>query len=163
MPRFADFAKICRWVRLSGDISAKEGAMVAIRRAGWFVLMAVMMAGWMGVLGSSRSAAVAGVIASRGTGVSDGLASRAADLEKVQSFLEKKIVAQKLTDYGVSPDEAMAKVRAMNERELHRLASLTDRAAEGADDGVGLLIGLAVLIILVIIILKLVHKEVVIR
>ncbi len=137
--------------------------MVAIRRAGWFVLMAVMMAGWMGVLGSIRSEAVAGVIASRGTGVSDGLASRAADLEKVQSFLEKKIVAQKLTDYGVSPDEAMAKVRAMNERELHRLASLTDRAAEGADDGVGLLIGIAVLIILVIIILKLVHKEVVIR
>ncbi len=137
--------------------------MVSIRRAGWFVLMAVMMAGWMGVLGSVRSEAIASVIASRGTGASDGLASRAADLEKVQAFLEKKIVVQKLTDYGVSPDDAMAKVRAMNDRELHRLASLTDRAAEGADDGLGFLIGLAILIILVIVILKLTHKEVIVR
>jgi len=137
--------------------------MGSIRRAGWFVLMAVMMAGWMGVLGSIRSEAIAGVIASRGTGASDGLASRAADLEKVQAFLEKKIVVQKLTDYGVSPEEAMAKVRAMNDKELHRLASLTDRAAEGADDALGFLIGLAILIILVIVILKLVHKEVIVR
>ena len=137
--------------------------MGSIRRAGWFVLMAVMMAGWMGVLGSIRSEAIAGVIASRGTGASDGLASRAADFEKVQAFLEKKIVVQKLTDYGVSPGEAMAKVRAMNDKELHRLASLTDRAAEGADDALGFLIGLAILIILVIVILKLVHKEVIVR
>lgn len=137
--------------------------MASIRRAGWFVLMAVMMAGWMGVLGSIRSEAIAGVIASRGTGAFDGLASRAADLEKVQAFLEKKIVVQKLTDYGVSPEEAMAKVRAMNDKELHRLASLTDRAAEGADDALGFLIGLAILVILVIVILKLVHKEVIVR
>ncbi len=137
--------------------------MRSMRRAGWFVLVAVMMAGWMGVLGSIRGEAIAGVIASRGTEASDGIASRAADLEKVQSFFEKKIVAQKLVDYGVSPEEAMAKVRAMSDGELHRLASLTDRAAEGADDGLGFLIGVAILIILVIVILKLVNKEVIIR
>ncbi len=138
--------------------------MVSIRRAGWFILMAFMMAGWMGVLGAIRGEAVAGVIASRGTGADDGLASRAADLEKVQTLLEKKIVLQKLADYGVSPDEAMAKVRAMNDRELHRLASLADRAGEGAStDVLGFLIGVAILVILVIVILKLVNKEVIIR
>ena len=52
---------------------------------------------------------------------------------------------------------------AMSARDLHRLASLTDRAAAGADDGLGLLIGLAILIILIIVILKLSHKEVVVR
>ncbi len=137
--------------------------MVSIRRGGGFVLMAFMMAGWMGILGSIRGEAVAGVIASRGAGASDGLASRTADVGKIQAFLERKIVLQKLADYGVSPDEAMAKVRAMSDAELHRLASLTDRAAEGADDALGFLIGVAILVILVIIILKLVNKEVIVR
>ena len=137
--------------------------MASIRRAGWFVLVALMMAGWTGVLGSIRGEAIAGVIASRGTGANDGIASRTADLEKVQALLEKKIVLQKLADYGVSPDEAMAKVRAMSDGELHRLASLADRAGEGADDALGFLIGVAILIILVIVILKLVNKEVIIR
>ncbi len=137
--------------------------MGSIRRGGWFVLMAFMMAGWMAVLGSIRGEAVAGMIASRGTDAQDGLASRTADLDKVQAFLEKKIVLQKLADYGVSPGEAMAKVRAMSDGELHRLASLTDRAAEGADDALGFLIGVAVLVILVIVILKLVNKEVIVR
>jgi len=47
--------------------------------------------------------------------------------------------------------------------DLHRLASLTDRVAAGADDGVGLLIGVAILIILIIVIFKLMNKEIVVR
>jgi len=133
--------------------------MTSLRKAGWFVVLAVAMAGWMGVLGSLRGVAEAGVIASH---LSEAEA-RSEDLAKVQSFLENKIVVQKLVDYGVSPEEAKAKVEAMSAQDLHRLASLTDRAAAGADDGLGLLIGLAILIILIIVILKLMHKEVVIR
>ena len=133
--------------------------MAMVRRAVWFVAVAVMMAGWMGVLGSVRGVAEAGVIAS---GLPDA-GSRAEDMAKVQSFLENKVVVQKLVDYGVSPAEAMAKVKAMSAQDLHRLASLTDRAAAGADDGVGLLIGLAILIILIIVIFKLMNKEIVVR
>jgi hypothetical protein len=103
---------------------------------------------------------VAGVIASRGA---EGMAARDADMKKVQAFLEQKIVLQKLTDYGVSAEEAMAKIRAMSDSDVHRLASLTDRAAAGADSGLGILIGLAILIILIIVILKLMHKEVIVR
>jgi hypothetical protein len=117
------------------------------------------MAGWMGVLGSLRGVAEAGVIASR---LGDG-AGHSEDLAKVQTFLENKIVVQKLVDYGVSPEEAMAKVRAMSPQDLHRLASLTDRAAAGADSGIGILIGLAILVILIIVIIKLLNKEVIIR
>jgi hypothetical protein len=133
--------------------------MAMVRKAGWFVVVAVMMAGWMGVLGSIRGVAEAGVIASS---LSDA-GSRVEDMAKVQSFLENKIVVQKLVDYGVSPEEAKEKVEAMSAQDLHRLASLTDRAAAGTDDGLGLLIGLAILVILIIVILKLMNKEVVVR
>ena len=133
--------------------------MAMMRKAGWFVAVAVMMAGWMGVLGSVRGVAEAGVIASS---LSDA-GSRVEDMAKVQAFLENKVVVQKLVDYGVSPAEAMAKVKAMSAQDLHRLASLTDRAAAGTDSGVGLLIGLAILIILVIVIFKLMNKEIVVR
>jgi len=133
--------------------------MATLRKAGWFVVLAVAMAGWMGVLGSLRGVAEAGVIASH---LSEA-AGRSEDLAKVQLLLENKIVVQKLIDYGVSPEEAMAKVRAMNTQDLHRLASLTDRVAAGADSALGILIGIAILVILVLVILKLMHKDVVIR
>ena len=134
--------------------------MKTIRRAGWFVSLALMMACWMGVLGSIRGEALAGVIASHGL---DGVTVRNSDIGKLQVFLEQKVVLQKLTDYGVSAEEAMAKIRAMSDRDLHRLASLTDRAAEGADSALGFLIGAAILVILIIVIIKLMNKEVIIR
>ena len=133
--------------------------MSSLRKTAWFIALAVAMAGWMGVLGSLRGVAEAGVIASRPSEAE----TRPEDLAKVQSYLENKIVHQKLVDYGVSPGEAKAKVEAMSPRDLHRLASLTGRAAAGADDGIGLLIGIAVLVILILVILKLSHKEVIIR
>jgi hypothetical protein len=133
--------------------------MARSRRAGWFVMVAVMMAGWMGVLGSVRGVAEAGVIAS---GIEDA-GSRIEDMAKVQAFLENKVVVQKLVDYGVTPAEAMAKVEAMGAQDLRRLASLTDRAAAGTSDALGFLIGLAILVILIIVIFKLMNKEIVVR
>jgi len=133
--------------------------MARSRRAGWFVMVAVMMAGWMGVLGSVRGVAEAGVIASS---IEDA-GSRVEDMAKVQAFLENKVVVQKLVDYGVSPAEAMAKVESMSAQDLHRLASLTDRAAAGTSDALGFLIGLAILVILIIVIMKLMNKEIVVR
>ena len=133
--------------------------MAIMRKAGWFVVVAAMMAGWMGVLGSVRGVAEAGVIAS---GIEDA-GSRVEDMAKVQAFLEYKVVVQKLVDYGVTPDEAMAKVKAMSAQDLHRLASLTDRAAAGTSDALGFLIALAILIILIIVIFKLMNKEIVVR
>ena len=133
--------------------------MTSFRKAGWFVVLAVAMATWMGLLGSLRGVAEAGLIASH---LSETEA-RSEDLGKIQSFLENKIVVQKLVDYGVSPEEAKAKVEAMSTQDLHRVASLTDRVAAGTDSGIGILIGIAVLIILIIVILKLMNKEVIIR
>jgi hypothetical protein len=133
--------------------------MVTMRRTVWFFVLAVVMAGWMGVLGSFRGMAEAGVIASHG-GASD---LRAAEIAKVQTVLEQKVVLQKLMDYGVSSEEAMAKIRSMSDSDLHRLATLADRVAAGTDGGLGWLIGLAVLVILVLVILMLMNKRVVVR
>jgi hypothetical protein len=133
--------------------------MATVRRAGWFVMVAVMMAMWMGVLGSVRGVAEAGVVASS---ISDA-GSRVEDMAKVQAFLENKVVVQKLVDYGVSPSEAMAKVQEMSAQDLHRLASLTDRAPAGTDSFLGVLIALAILVILFIVIMKLLNKEIVVR
>lgn len=132
--------------------------MTYVRKAGWFVVLAVVLAGWVGVLGTLRGVAEAGVI---GSIVPKETAS-AEDIETIQKFLENKVVAQKLVDYGVSPEEAMEKVRGMNQQELHRLAALTDRTAEGTG-GIGFLIGVAILVILVIVIIKLLDKEIIIR
>ncbi len=133
--------------------------MVTIRRAAWFFVLAIVMAGYMGVLGTFRGVAEASVIASHG-GAGD---LRAAELARVQTVLEQKVVMQKLLDYGVSPEEAMAKVRLMSDSDLHRLATLADRVAAGADGGVGWLIGVAVLIILILVILMLMNKRVIVR
>ena len=133
--------------------------MVTIRRTAWFFLLAIVMAGWMGVLGSFRGVAEAGVIASQGAAGE----LRAAEIAKVQTVLERKVVMQKLLDYGVSSEEAMSKIRSMSGSDLHRLAALSDRVAAGADGGVDFLIGLAVLVILVLIILMLMNKRVVVR
>ena len=133
--------------------------MVTIRRTGWFVVLAFVMAGWMGVLGSFPNVAEASVIASHG-GAGD---LRAAELAKVQTVLEQKVVLQKLLDYGVSSEEAMAKIRSMSDSDLHRVASLSDRVAAGADGGVDFVIGLAVLVILILVILMLMNKRVVVR
>jgi hypothetical protein len=138
----------------------QEGSvMTSSRKTGWFVVLALAMASWMGLLGSLRGVAEAGLIASHHSEAE----ARSEDLAKVQSFLENKIVVQKLVDYGVSPEKAKAKAEAMSAQELHRLASLTDRAAAGTDSGIGLLIGLAILVLLIILILKLMNKEVVVR
>ena len=133
--------------------------MVTIRRTAWFFVLAIVMAGWMGVLGSFRGVAEASVIASH-SGAGD---LRTAEISKVQTVLEQKVVMQKLLDYGVSSEEAMAKVRSMSESDLHRLATLADRVAAGADGGVDFVIGLAVLVILILVILMLMNKRVVVR
>jgi hypothetical protein len=133
--------------------------MVKRRKAGWFATVALAMAVLTGAIATVQGVAVAGVIPSSVSGA----ATRAEDLQKIQAFLENRVVAQKLVDYGATPEQALEKVRGMSAEDVHRLASLTDRAAVGTDSGLGFLIGLAVLVILVIIILKLLNKEIIIR
>ncbi len=136
--------------------------MRSMRNTAWFVAIACAMAVWMGALGALRGEAVAGVIASAGS--DEGSPARAADLEKVRAFLERRVVQERLQDYGVSPAVATAKVAAMSDRDLHRIAALQDRLPDGSStDVLGVLIGVLIVAILITLIFKILGKEIIVR
>ncbi len=87
---------------------------------------------------------------------------RDADLIAVQRVLERKVVTQKLRDYGVTPEQARLRAASLSDAELHQLASASKSLPSGGD-GIGALIGILIVVILIIVILKLMNKEIVIK
>lgn len=84
---------------------------------------------------------------------------RAADLAKVRSVLESKIVQQKLMDYGLSPTEALARVNRLSDQQLHELAARTDSVQAGGD-AVGLFFGLVIVALLVVVLVYLLQGRI---
>jgi len=87
---------------------------------------------------------------------------RAQDLASVQKVLEHKAVKARLSALGYSDAEISAKLSAVDDSELHSLASQLN-ALEAGGDGLGIIIGLLVIALLVVVILKLSDKTVTIR
>ena len=106
--------------------------------------------------------AAAGLAPSATSGATTIASARDADMLVAQRALEHKVVAQKLRDYGVSPDEARLKLAVMSDQELHTLASASKGLPVGGD-ATGAIIGILIVIILVIVVLKLMNKEVVVK
>ena len=102
--------------------------MGKMRDRRWFPSLCFCFATLTAVIASVPDDAVAGIVASRAT---DQANFREQDLERIQGFLERKIVQQKLQDYGVSPQQAMDKVRRIGDKELHLLASRMERVPDG--------------------------------
>ncbi len=84
---------------------------------------------------------------------------RAKDLASVEAALESKIIRQKLVDYGLSPEEASARVNALSDQQLHELAAHTDAIQAGADPG-DFVVGLVVVAVLVVIIVFLLQGRI---
>src|SRR5512146_1236005 len=99
-------------------------------RRSWFPATALLLAVVTAVVGSLPRDSEAGIIASR---VSASTDAREEDLVTIQSVLERKIVHLRLAEYGVSTEDAMAKVREMSDQEVHKLAILTGKAAVGGE------------------------------
>lgn len=91
-----------------------------------------------------------------------GDADRTSDVVRIQTALEARVVAQRLTDLGLSADEAMARVRSLPDDELHRLAANLDTVAAGGD-GVGAVIGLLLVAIVVVIVLQATGHEIILK
>ena len=87
---------------------------------------------------------------------------RAADLAKVQKVLESKELRQKLLDNGLSPEEAEARISALPDEQLHRLASNLD-AVQAGGDVVGFVFGLVIIALLVVLIIFLLEGRIEIR
>jgi len=106
--------------------------------------------------------AVAGLAPSRVSGATSITSARDADMVMAQRALESKVVAQKLRDYGVAPADAQAQLASMSDADLHTLASASKGLPSGGD-ATGAIIGVLVIIILVVVVLRLMHKEVVVK
>ncbi len=87
---------------------------------------------------------------------------RSADLKKIQTALEYKAVQQRLVDYGLSPDEAMAKLNTLPDGQLHQLAANMDSLRAGGDP-VGALVGLVIIALLVVVLVYLLEGRIEIR
>ena len=131
--------------------------MGKLRDRRWFTSLCFCLATMTAVTTSVPDDAVAGIVASR---ASDQANFREQDLERIQGFLERKIVQQKLRDYGVSPQQAMDKVRRIGDKELHLLASRMERVPDGGsmvgldtEGALLILLAMAVLVAVIMIVL----------
>lgn len=106
--------------------------------------------------------ASAGLAPSRVSGQTTITSTRDADLLVAQRAFENRIVAQKLRDYGVSPEEAQVRLATMSDEDLHTLATATKGLPSGGD-ATGAVIGVLVVVILVIVVLRLLNREAIVR
>jgi hypothetical protein len=88
---------------------------------------------------------------------------RAADLAKVQKVLEMKAVQQRLQDYGLTPEEALARINALSDEQLHLFASNMDSLQGGGSDVLGALLAIALIVLLVVLIIYLLEGRIVIQ
>jgi len=90
-------------------------------------------------------------------------AERFSDLQKIQEFLEMKMVRERLKEFGLTQDEIQNRLRQLSDPQIHQLALKMDDLRVGADDGLGIIIALLVIAILVIVIIMLTGHRVVIK
>jgi hypothetical protein len=88
--------------------------------------------------------------------------SRQADLGAIQKTLESAVVKQRLMDFGLSPEEALARINMLSDEQTHKLAVNLDSLQAGAD-GVGALIFLLLVAIIVVVVLQATGHSIVIR
>lgn len=86
---------------------------------------------------------------------------RTADLQKIQTVLESKVVRQRLEDFGLSPEEINTRLAKLSDDQLHQLATKVD-ALIPAGDGLGIVIALLVIAILAVILIYLLNHRIII-
>jgi hypothetical protein len=89
--------------------------------------------------------------------------ARQTDMASIQKTLESTIVKQRLMDYGLSSEEAMARIKKLSDDQVHQFASRLDSLQAGADDGADALVLLLVVVLLVILILEVTGHHVIVR
>ena len=89
-------------------------------------------------------------------------AVRSADRARVQAALESAAIRQRLMDYGLSSEEALARINALSDEQVHLLAANLD-AAQAGGDALSDVIVILLIIVLVIVILELTGHRVVMK
>jgi hypothetical protein len=66
-------------------------------------------------------------------------------------------------EYGLSPEEAMARINTLSDQQVHDFASRLDSLQAGADDGLGAVIFLLLVAIIVVVVLEVTGHRVIVR
>jgi len=80
------------------------------------------------------------------------LLDRAADMANIQKALESKSLKQRLVDYGLSPEGALAKINGLSDEQVHLLATNIDALQAGGMKSSDIIIILLLIIVVVLII-----------
>lgn len=83
------------------------------------------------------------------------------NLNKIQSFLERKIVSQRLKDFGFTEKEIIDRLNALDEKSIHSLALKIDEIKVAGDAGAAVVLALVIIALVVLIINLTGHKVVV--
>ena len=89
-------------------------------------------------------------------------AERSEELQKIQKFLEMKVVQERLKDLGFTPDEIQSRLNQLSDPQIHQLALQVDKLKVGGD-ALGFIIFVLVVVILVIIILQMTGHKVAVK
>jgi hypothetical protein len=80
----------------------------------------------------------------------------------IQKALESSVVKQRLMDYGLSSEEAVARIKKLSDKEVHQFAGNLDSLQAGAD-AVDALIFLVLVAIIVVVVLQATGHKVIVR
>lgn len=83
------------------------------------------------------------------------------NLNKIQSFLERKIVSQRLKDFGFTEKEIIDRLNGLDEKSIHSLALKVDEIKVAGDAGAAVVLALVIIALVVLIINLTGHKVVV--
>lgn len=89
------------------------------------------------------------------------VAERQGQIETIRQALEEQVVAQRLADFGLSPEEVSARLPTMSDEQLHQLAGLSRDVAAGSV--LEAVIAVLLIVFLVVVIVKLMDREIIIR
>ncbi len=96
-------------------------------------------------------------------GTGDVALDGAGDVAKVKTFLESRIVQQRLSDFGLTGEEISSRLNQLSQDQLHQIATHVDQIDYGSDSALGVLISILVIVILIIVIMKLMGRQVIIK
>ncbi len=83
----------------------------------------------------------------------NGSTLREIDEVKIKRALENKIVSEKLLNHGLTKEEVINKMEKMSDKQVHQMASLSDKIPAGGDSGLAIVVTLLVIIALVLLII----------
>jgi hypothetical protein len=86
---------------------------------------------------------------------------RSRDVEKIQKFLEAKMIRERLQAFGFSQEEIQARLNLLTDDQIHQVASKLDEIKVGGDGGEVIIAVLLIAILVVLIIYLSGHKVVI--